>query len=81
MFDNLKGHPAINKWGQKKYNRPEGTEFKIESETIYGGYCETCSYEEEVMRVSAKAPGEKDFKHVEDMDNDLASLLREILDA
>lgn len=81
MFDNLNGHPAIDKWGQKKYNRPEGTVFRIESETIQRGYCETCGYDEEVMRVSARAPGKRDYELVEDMSNDLAALLREILDA
>lgn len=79
MFSN-DSHPAINKWGIKKYNLPEGTKIRVESETINHGYCETCGYDEEVFRVYAKKPGDRDYVEIEDMENDLASLLREILD-
>lgn len=68
-------HPAIDKWAQKKYELPAGTEVTIEQETRSGGYCETCWYSEEVMVVYANG------KEIDTLYTDLASILTEILDS
>lgn len=74
-------HPLVAVWAIKKYDLPEGTEVFIEGDTVSGGYCDTCWYEYEVVRVKAKKPGETEFVEIDQMDSDLASLLNEILDA
>ena len=71
-------HPAIDKWGRKKYNLPDTATVLIEQERRSGGYCETCWYEEEVMAVYSVIDGKQ--THLEDLYTDLASILREILD-
>lgn len=71
-------HPAIDKWARKKYDLAPDATVKIESETFYSGYCETCSYEEERMVVYVK--NKHSWDKIDDMRSDLASLLKEILD-
>lgn len=67
-------HQLISTWGIKKYNLPEGTKVSVESDRIQSGYCDTCYYEEEVVRVYA------DGKEIDTLyDMDLASLLNMIL--
>lgn len=67
-------HQLISTWGIKKYNLPEGTKITVESDSIQGGYCETCYYEEEVVQVYA------DGKVIDTLyDMDLASMLNMIL--
>lgn len=77
-------HPAIDKWGQKKYgkdyNLPEGCTFRIEQETRSGGYCDTCWYEDEVTAIYVTEPGQEERKLVDEYE-DLAYYMREILDA
>lgn len=72
-------HPAIDKWGRAKYNLPDNATVFIEQETYYGGFCETCRYEEEVMVVYSEVGGER--TKVDELNTDMASILREILDA
>lgn len=74
-------HPLIALWAIKKYDLPEGTEVFVEGDTISGGFCETCWYEYEVVRVKVKKPGETTYTEVDQFDGDLAGLLNEILDA
>jgi hypothetical protein len=70
-------HPAIDRWAQKKYNLPEGTECLIKQETRAGGYCETCWYTEEVMVVYMFEDGA--LVELDTLYTDLASMLNEIL--
>lgn len=78
-------HPAVDKWGMKKYGEqydlPEGTTFELETGTEYHGYCETCSYEESVIRINVKRPGEKWHTEICYETTDLATIMREVLDA
>jgi hypothetical protein len=72
-------HPTIDKWAQKKYDFPAGTEFLIKQETRTGGYCETCFYSEEVM-VVYRFDDQGALVEVDSLYTDLASILNEILD-
>lgn len=71
-------HPAIDKWGRKKYNLPSNATVLIEQETRSVGYGGTHWFDEEVMSVYSVIDGKK--THLEDLYTDLASILREILD-
>lgn len=71
-------HPAIDKWGRKKYKLPDNSTVLIKQEKRSGGYCETCRYEDEVMAVYSVIDGTQ--IHLEDIYIDMASILREILD-
>lgn len=67
-------HQLISTWGIKKYNLPEGTKVTVDSDLIQEGYCETCAYTAEVVRVYA------DGKLIDTLyDMDLASMLNMIL--
>lgn len=72
-------HPAIDKWGRKKYNLPDNATVFIEQETRSGGYCETCYYEEEVMVIYSEVDGKR--TKLAERSVDMATMLREILDA
>lgn len=71
-------HPAIDKWGRKKYNLPENATVLIEQETRSVGYGGDFWFEEEVMAVYSVIDGKQ--THLEDLYTDLAGILREILD-
>lgn len=76
-------HPAIDKWGMKKYanrNLPEGTKFRIERDERSGGYCDTCHYYYEVVVVYIKQPN-GDWDQFDELSTDLAEIMREVLDA
>lgn len=75
----MTGQEKINNWGIKKYNLPEGTQISFEMGTRGSGYCETCYYEEAVLEVLAKKPGEVWPSTIDTMDTDLASMLIEIM--
>lgn len=72
-------HPAIDKWGRKKYNLPDNATVLIEQEARSGGYCETCYYEEEIMVIYSEVDGKR--TKLDETYRDMASLLREILDS
>ena len=72
-------HPAIDKWGRKKYNLPENATVLIEQETRSVVYGETHWFDEEVMSVYSVIDGKK--THLEYLYTDLAGILREILEA
>ncbi len=71
-------HPAIDKWGRKKYNLPENATVLIEPypSCVYGG---DFWFEEKVMAVYSVIDGKKTHL-LEDLYTDLASILKEILD-
>lgn len=71
-------HKLIDKWGRVKYNLPENATVRVEQKTIYGGFCETCSYEYEVTKIYSIIDGVE--TELDQYETDLASLLREILD-
>lgn len=73
----MQTHPAINEWGRKKYKLSDDAVVLVNSETISGGYCETCYYTEEVIKVYALENGAT--REVGQLYDDMASLLREIL--
>lgn len=72
-------HPVIDKWAQKKYNRPVGTEFLIKQETKSGGYCETCWYEYEAIVIYEVVNGS--LVEIDEMDIDVPTLINEIFDS
>lgn len=78
-------HPAVDKWGMAKYgakyNLPEGTSFEIETGTEYGGYCDTCRYEETVIRINVKKPDDRYYSEICYETTDLAEIMREIFAA
>lgn len=79
VMENI-AHPAISAWAIKKFDLPEGTTARVESNRISGGYCETCWYEYEVMDVLAKKPGSDKEELVHRYDEmDMATLLKDIL--
>lgn len=71
-------HPAIDKWGRKKYNLPDNATVLIEQETRGEGFCDTCWYEYEAMVVYSVIDGKRE--EIDELHADMASLLREILD-
>jgi hypothetical protein len=66
-------HPLVQEWARQKFGVPEGTHITFDQETVHHGYCETCDWttEEWVAYVNGKQIGK--------IDNDLASLLNEVL--
>lgn len=72
-------HPAIDKWGRKKYNLPSNATVLIEQETRSVGYGGTYWFEEKVMAVYSVIDGKKTHL-LEELYTDLAGILREILD-
>lgn len=79
-------HPAIDKWARKRFASmlvdidATTATFRIAQETEQHGYCETCSYETEVVEVYMKEPG-KPWTYMTKIETDLAEIMREILDA
>lgn len=65
----------LNKWGAKKYPAHAGKNFSVEAETYDRGFCETCSYTTAVNTVYANGI------EVDQVDTDMATVLREILEA
>lgn len=78
-------HPAIDRWAMKKFpeaNFPEGTTFRIEGGTEWSGYCDTCRYEEQIVKVFAKQPMKDAKEYLHDtLYTHLAEIMTEILDA
>ena len=72
-------HPVIDKWAQKKYKRPAGTEFVIKQESKSGGYCDTCRYDYETMVVYEVVGGS--LVEIDEMYMDMPSILNEIFDS
>lgn len=72
-----KVNKLIRAFVQRKYpdlNVQDSDTVTIEQETEYGGYCETCHYEEEYWAINVNG------KEVHRFYNDLASILNEILE-
>lgn len=74
----------LRKWVLNKYSDLDPTEVTrvtVESDTIYGGYCNTCRYEEEGYEV--KAYNEDNTLVFTDRSSryTLAEILRQIIEA
>lgn len=81
----MAAHPAIDKWARKKFKDTFGggdwadATFRVEQETYSRGYCETCGYDEEVVEIFVKQPGQKE-RLLTSITTDLATIMQEILD-
>lgn len=74
---NDKVNELIRAFVQRKYpdlNVQESDTVTIKQETEYGGYCETCYYEEEYWAINVNG------KQVHRFYSDLASILNEIME-
>jgi hypothetical protein len=72
-------HPAITKWAIKKFGLTTDAKIFVEEQERSTGYCETCYHSWKVWCVIERKPGQKDVI-LKEFENDLASILREILD-
>lgn len=72
-------HPLVDKWAQKKYNKPEGTKFFIQQETLSSGYCETCYSEYEAIVVYESINGK--MTQLDDFRMEFSEILNEILNS
>lgn len=71
-------HPTITAWAVAKYGLEPDANVTVERVKEFHGYCPTCAYEEEFWIVYDNSGGNKlELARFED---DLASLLKEILD-
>lgn len=74
-------HKAIDRWAIKKFGLPYGSIVRIEQEKRNDGYCETCSYEYDVVEVYVKTPDSKKEVLHTTIGTSLAEIMNEILDA
>lgn len=74
-------HPAVIEWARKKFGITDpDIKIRVVEKEISGGYCDTCYYEYTEWHVIQYMPdGTTNVLHR--FDDDLASMLREILEA